>query len=87
MPDHPHTLNPREETRKSQRDILDLLTESEARSALWTVDELALEMEDPCVSDSVEALHRAGLIHRTADGFIFASRAAVRHTQLVGYVV
>jgi len=87
MPDQPRTLNPREETRQSQRDILDLLTESEASSALWTVDELAREMEDPCVGDSVDALHRAGLVHRTADGFIFASRAAVRHTQLVGYVV
>ncbi len=87
MPDQPHTLNPRDETRQSQRDILDLLTESEVASFLWTVDELAREMEDPCVSDSVDALHRAGLVHRTADGFIFASRAAVRHTQLVGHVI
>jgi hypothetical protein len=87
MPDQPRTLNPREEVQQSQRDILDLLTEPEASACLWTVDELVREMEDPCVSDSVDALYRAGLVHRTSDGFIFASRAAVRHTQLVGHVV
>lgn len=87
MPDQPPALNPREAVRQSQRDILDLLTELEVGSSLWTLDELVREMEDPCVGDSVNALHRAGLIHRTADGFIFASRAAVRHTQLVGHVV
>jgi hypothetical protein len=44
-------------------------------------------MEDRAVIDKVNALHRAGLIHRTSDGYIFASRAAVRQIQLVGHGV
>jgi hypothetical protein len=53
----------------------------------WIHDELAREMEDRCVIDQVNALHRAGLVHRTSDGYVFASRAAVRHIQLVGRVI
>jgi hypothetical protein len=44
-------------------------------------------MEDPGIIDSVNALHRAGLVNRTSDGYVFATRAAVRHIQLVGRVV
>jgi len=38
------------------------------------------------VIDYVNSLHRSGLIHRTTDGYIFATRAAVRHIQIVGRV-
>jgi hypothetical protein len=72
--------------RVTERELLYLLTDPTDNQPLWTVDDLARELEDPCVSDAVGALHRAGLIHRTTDGFVFATRAAVRHIQIVGRI-
>jgi hypothetical protein len=52
-------------------------------SGLWSVAELGLEIGDElATSDALEALHRAGLIHRTSDGFVFAARAAIRASEL-----
>ena len=87
MPDVQPTRARLHEPDEVQRDILYALTEPEDNQPLWTIEELALEMEDRCVIDNVNALHRAGLIHRTSDGYIFASRAAVRHIQMVGRVI
>jgi hypothetical protein len=69
------------------RDILYALTEPDENRPLWTIDELARELGDPCIIDHINELGRAGLIHRTADGYVFASRSAVRHIQMVGRVV
>jgi hypothetical protein len=54
---------------------------------LWTVEDLALEMETPTIIDSVNALYRAGLVRRTSDGYVFATRPAVCLIQLVGRAV
>jgi len=32
----------------------------------------------------LRALERAGLIHRTTDGFVFAARPAIRFRELIG---
>jgi hypothetical protein len=42
----------------------------------WAIDELARKVGGRSVDDSIERLHRAGLIHRLEGGFVFASRAA-----------
>ena len=49
-------------------------------------EDLAREMEEPNIIDSVNALHRAGPINRTSDGYVFATRAAVRQIQIIGRV-
>jgi hypothetical protein len=87
MPDEQPTLRQRDDIEAVQRDILYALTEPDDNQPLWTIEDLAREMEDRGVIDNVNALHRAGLVHRTSDGYVFASRAAVRHIQLVGRVV
>jgi hypothetical protein len=87
MPNVQPTLSERDDADVVQRDILYALTEPGDNQTLWTIEDLAREMEDRAVIDKVNALHRAGLIHRTSDGYIFASRAAVRQIQLVGHGV
>jgi hypothetical protein len=70
-----------------ERNVLYLLTEPEDGQPLWSIDDLNREMERLDVIDYVNGLHRAGLIHRTSDGYVFATRAAVRMVQIVGQVI
>jgi len=86
MPDEQPTLPCRNDSDTVQRDILYALTEPEDNQPLWSIEDLARELEDRNVIDSVQALQRAGLINRTSDGYVFATRAAVRHIQMVGRV-
>lgn len=68
-------------------DVLYALTHPEEIKPLWTIEELVCEVEEYDVEALVKALQRAGLVYRTSDGHVFASRAAVRHIQLVGWGV
>ena len=47
---------------------------------LWSVDEVAREIEGD-TTDALARLYGAGLIHRL-EGFVFATRPAVRAAQL-----
>jgi hypothetical protein len=81
------TRTPAERHDAMERDVLYLLTEPDDGQPLWSVDDIAREVEtdDPMVP--VRGLLRAGLIHRTCDGFVFATRAGVRVVQIIGHVV
>jgi len=62
--------------------VLDLLVEDENQRP-WTIDELALEIgSSAVVEDAINNLQAAGLVHKTGDGFIFATRAAVTFAQI-----
>jgi len=39
------------------------------------------------VIDYVNGLHRAGLVNKTSDGYVFATRPAFRLVQMVGQVI
>ena len=69
-----------------ERNVLYLLTDPESGQPLWSVEDIERELEtqDPLVP--VRGLLRAGLIHQTTDGFVFATRAAIRMVQIVGRV-
>lgn len=79
MPDEEPTLPPE---RSAQAIVLDLLTGDENQWP-WSVEEVAREINAPIdAADAIDALHGAGLIHRTADGFVFPTRSAVRYGQI-----
>jgi hypothetical protein len=73
--------------RDVERDVLYLLTEPEDGQPVWSVGDLGREMERSDVIDYLRGLHRAGMIHKTTDGFVFATRAAVRMVQMIGHVI
>lgn len=87
MPDQHPTPDPAERARHTELEILYLLTQPDDSPALWSLEELERELNPLEVDNAVTSLLGAGLLHCTADGFLFASRAAVRQIQLVGHGV
>ena len=86
MPDQPRTPSPAAQERHTEREILYLLTNPDDNQPVWSIEDLTRELEAFDAIDSVNALHRAGLVNRTSDGHVFATRAAVRHIQIIGRV-
>jgi hypothetical protein len=68
-----------EEVQTDQAVLGLLLTDS---AAIWSVEEMASEIGNPIhVTDSINRLAGIGLVHRL-DGFVFATRAAAKATEL-----
>jgi hypothetical protein len=81
---------PNEQERKwddMERDLLYLLTDPDHYPTLWSVPDIGRELDYYDVDSVVRPLRRAGLIHNTADGFVFATAAAFRMVRVVGHVV
>jgi hypothetical protein len=70
-----------------ERNVLYLLTHPEEGQPLWSVEDINREMETREALGLARALRRAGLVNITSDGYVFATRAGVRVTQLIGHVV
>jgi hypothetical protein len=86
MPDENPTRDVAAELDAVERDVLYLMTDSDYMQPIWSVDDLGRAINRPAV-DAVRELRGAGLIHQTADGFVFATRAAWRLVQIVGQVI
>jgi hypothetical protein len=87
MPDAQPIPDLAAQAREVERDILYLLTDPDDNQPLWTLEDLAREMAESDILSYIDPLRRAGLVHRTSDGHVFASRAAVRQVQNVGHNV
>jgi hypothetical protein len=70
-----------------ERSTLYLLTRPEDGQPLWSVEDIGREIESDEPIGPVRGLHRAGLVNKTSDGYVFATRAGVRLVQLIGHVV
>ncbi len=82
MPDEQPTPDPEYDEPRTDWLVLDLLIDVD-RQRPWTVEEVAREHgHEHNAIDAIDRLHGAGLIHRTQDGFVFASRAAIRYNEI-----
>jgi predicted transcriptional regulator len=76
MPETEPTLMPAESQARTESTIMTLLLIRDDQRP-WSTDELIREIGRPNdVHNAIYSLHGVGLIHRTSDGFVFATRAA-----------
>jgi len=82
MSDTEPTLMPAESKTRTESTIMSLLlVEDDQRP--WSTEELIREIgRELDVRDAISDLHAVGLLHRTSDGFVFATRAATHLDQL-----
>lgn len=81
------TCEPMHRLDRIERDVLYLLTGQNGDMLPWSLDDLGREVESyEDAKIAVAGLQRAGLLHRTAEDFVFASRAAVRAIEFTGHV-
>jgi hypothetical protein len=67
-----------------ERDVLYMLT---GDAPIWSVDDLGRVLEDRVAAiDAVGGLRRAGLLHQTSDGHVFATHAGLRAVEMIGRV-
>ncbi len=82
MPDEQPTPDQAAEETRVDWLILDLLLE-EGTHRPWATAEIIREYgHELDAIDAIDRLHGAGLAHKTSDGFVFATRAAVRYHEL-----
>jgi hypothetical protein len=82
MPDEQPTRAAAPDSITVESGILDRLTYQDDQRP-WSIDELIRDIGQRLgVVDAVLKLHGLGLVHRTSDDFIFATRAAVRAKEL-----
>jgi hypothetical protein len=82
MPDEQPSRTPSHRSASTEWIVLDLLVDAEIQRP-WSVEEVNREIGNPiAAADALDALHAAGLVHRTTDGFVFATRAAVRYHEI-----
>jgi hypothetical protein len=78
------THEPKRAEHATAHTVLDLMLGDEVQRP-WTIHELALEIGSTMVvEDAIAELHAAGLVHKIADGFVFAARPAIRYTEVIG---
>lgn len=76
MPETEPTLMPAESQTQTESTIMTLLLIHDDQRP-WSTDELIREIgRSNDVHNAIASLHGVGLIHRTSDGFVFATRAA-----------
>jgi hypothetical protein len=90
MPDE----NPTPDRTRGDRDFGDmelsvvyLLTDPERQPTVWSVPDIGREIDYFDPESIVYPLRRAGLVHKTSDGFVFATAAAFHLVSLVGHVI
>ncbi len=86
MPDEKPTQHPAERLDAMEREVVYLLTGDDL--PIWSIEDIGRDLEDPAgVEDTIRGLRNAGLINRTNQDYVFATRAVWRMVQIVGQVI
>jgi hypothetical protein len=87
MPEPQHDPTPIDGEAHAEWGVLNLLIDPEEQRP-WSVEEIIRERGDRLEAlDAIDRLHATGLVHRIPanDGeFVFATRAAIRFSQIAG---
>ncbi len=86
MPDENTPDKPARWERK-ELEALNLLTDPCHYPTLWSVPDLGREIDYDDPEAVILPLHNAGLVHKTSDGYVFATPAAFHLTSLVGHII
>ncbi len=70
-----------------ERSVVYLLTDPCRQPTVWSIPDIGREIDYFDPESVVYQLHNAGLVHKTSDGYVFATPAAFHLTALVGHVV
>lgn len=82
MSDTEPTPMPAESKTRTESTIMSLLLVQDDQRP-WSTEELIREIgRELDTRDAIADLHAVGLLHRTTDGFVFATRAATHLDQL-----
>jgi hypothetical protein len=76
MPDQKPTPGPADELDANEGIVLMYLTDAEEQRP-WSLEEVVREFGSQSAIDAVNSLVGAGLLHRSSDGFLWATRAAM----------
>jgi hypothetical protein len=88
MHENPTPETASEQHERLQRDALYLLTGEDGAQPVWSVSDIARELEGGEDAEiAVDGLIRSGLAYKTREDFVFASRAGVRMVAMVGHVI
>jgi hypothetical protein len=77
------TLEPEDDETRIDRFVLNLLLDEDNQRPRSIEEVIREHGNQPEALDGLDRLHGAGLIHRI-DGYVFASRAAIRLTEIGG---
>jgi hypothetical protein len=70
-----------------ERDVVYLLTDPSRQPTVWKLPDIGREIDFFDPEAVVYPLCRAGLLHKTSDGFVLATPAAFHLVALVGHVI
>lgn len=83
MPSIQHSRTPAEQETYTDSSLLNLLTDPD-NPRPWSREELARELGNTVdATDAIRRLCLDGLAHRTSDGFVFATRAAIHYAEIM----
>jgi hypothetical protein len=70
-----------------EHETLYLLTDPDHYPPIWSIADVGRKIECDDPEAVIRPLCNSGLVHRTSDGFVFATAAAFRMVQIVGHVI